>query len=564
MAAGCNKGALVDYNAIVAGRTLEEIARTGLGDHFSDLLWVLNETEHGSNSPERLYAFDELLRHPDRTPEADKDLFIPFLLRYLWEVPYPDYTRIAWRTLQKIVSDPEDLADIAFHLLSTHPHGALRTEVVACDEEARVPGYFSEPRFVGLMIALLVEDPTPQVRASLVQTLVLEGWAEDHDWSQHKAGTLDRLLAARLADDPAAEVRQVIFYWLASERRQIPALLKALKDKRNDPILPQIIASFSSHIADLTNDADAAAVLMTTIAAAQAHAQFGDIVRRLDGYMYQIGQAEHPATRHLLQAAPFADGAALLAFYRNTFQDATLSPLLRAFGLRGLDKHKAALQDHDIVEFMLKSSQTIASLDMISGSYNWFNGLYTRAFPQNPTPVTKLHLMHDLTRHLPQSEGLSGLGFRNRVINLAFRHAVAVADQALLDAAFDLVRMETGWIGTAMSSLGATEAGLDLTGLMHVAEGAVNIDNASYASNEIAGRFKKLRDGQSLAWLERLFTQHVQFPLLGDLVRELPARRDLAPADHDRLTAAVAVAAGRPVENQNDVWMHARLVDWLA
>lgn len=236
----------------VHASTLADYQQRGIAEPFSDLLWLLNETEHGSASPERLHGFAQLIAHPERTPEIDQEFLVPYLLRYMWEVPYAPYTRQAWICLETLIDDAERLRDVAEAILALHPHGDTRAAVVQCRADSCWPQYLCDALFMQRLAQLMHNDAHPAVRSACIEFLALHSEIGTPDQRQ-----LQVVLVALLAKDPSDEVRAAAFQaladWENSASEIHAALTQALRDTRNVRVLPQMLNAVSSSWLGSTN-----------------------------------------------------------------------------------------------------------------------------------------------------------------------------------------------------------------------------------------------------------------------------------------------------------------------
>lgn len=554
---------MIDYRSLVGDRRLQDLQALEGAEPFSETLWILNETEHGTDAPGRLFAFDDLLSHPARSPEADASLIVPFLVRYLWEVPYPTYTAAAWRTLSRVVEDTADLADLAHDILSGHPHGALRAEILRWDEEYSTDYLSDDSRFAGLIARLLVDDPAPAVRAAAARHLLLSG-----------EGALDpAILLDRLRTDSAAEVREVLLDEILSRPASAfpapeAAIIAALRDPANAPVLPRLLWRFGQgRVAGLETDPDHVAVLMDLIAAGADHPRAADLRRSLNWLILGMGDRPDGAAALWLSGTPYGDGAALTARAMALFADAGAGVADRAHALALLNRLDLAPDPAALVAFLLAPDQTAGALDAAADARRGLQAMLGARPPADAAALVGQLMAHLQTRPDRAGDDPPGDAFAEALLSRALRLAVQdSAGQPLLDVALAAVRDAPRDLSPALYEVDAAASDLDLSGLADIALAATDPYARRFAAAIAARRYDAFRDEADLALLERILSTTREVEVAGDAVRVLPPRADLGDgSDHgDRLAAVLAwVAAADPAGDIVVTMAQDAVIAWL-
>ena len=526
---------MIEYRTLVGDRTLEDFQTLDMAEPFSETFWILNETEHGTEAPNRLYAFAELLAHPAH-------LLVPYLARYLWEVPYPAYTAAAWTHLSQIVEDTADLVDLAHEVLTTHPHGALRAEVLRWDEDYSTEYLEEDPRFTPLVLKLMQDDPAPAVRAAAVSWLF---------FVNHFSGNLGRdsdavdLILSRLADDPAAEVRERLFQEIAQSsdsglaaEKVRTALIAALKNPANSAVLPRMLRVFGQRqLGGLKRDPDMVALMLNLIAAGAETRQAADLRRTLGWLEPGMGAAPDDASALWLGGAPYADGAALVNRAKAIFADEGADPVARAQALSLLSRLGQAADPRAL----LSSDLTAAALDEAEGAWQAMDLMFASVGENGAAQLYPRLMAHVLTRPDFGGEGRVGHEYAKRLSERAMRFALrGASSQRLLDGVVAAVRDWPDDLSFALYDLGRRDTGLRLDGLKDIALDGQNLYARRYTAGYLALRVVEPGDAKAGALLEQVLATTREVELVGEAIGELPPRADLDPALADRLMAATA------------------------
>ncbi len=588
---------MIDHWSFISGRTLQDYQDLPAAEPFSQEFWLLNETEHGSDAPDRLHGFDLIRTHGARTPELDRDLLVPFFLRYLWEVPYPNYTREAWRLLKTLVSDTEDLAEAARAIVSSHPQGTLRAQVLAWRRDYDVPDYLQSATFEPLLTQLARNDPAPDVRAEALRLITLRSW--DYSYRESAAGqTAVALLLAVLRDDPAPNVRAVAFELLAdpatsgqTEGAIEQQLMSALQRPDNLSVFAALMARFGRHcLSGLRVSPHRLAAALNALAPYQAHPLFSDMLQPFGWFILGSGQPTGPLSRRWLQATPFADGDVLLAFAKTQFCNQSADMPERALALVTLDKCGQPVSRQAFVDFLLDPAQTHEAHEICTKAYALMRALFVRPVDQAQTPHELLALLVAHSRSRPSvdcrdaaavggpfrqalcdqalSQVLRGPELIDQDLRDAFELPPPPVAQALFDAVLHTVQTDPTDISFALYELGIKPTNLDLSKVLDIVRLADHPTVGRTTAARLAQRYANLRDEATLALIEAVLSWTQKRDLLVDLVDELPSLAALtAQPDHRaRLVAAVRAAHGRvPVgDTEYDVWVARKTDAWLA
>jgi hypothetical protein len=531
---------MIEYRTLIGDRTLEDLMSLDLAQPFSDTLWLLNETEHGTQALNRLYAFGELLAHPDRTPEIDRELIIPFLVRYLWEVPYPAYTAAAWTHLSQVVEDTAELADLAHDILTSHPHGALRAEVLRWDEDYSIHYLTDDERFRPLITQLLRDDPAPCVRAAAATWMFPVGHkGVDQVW-------LDRVLA-QLANDPAAEVRARLFDELAGESTSAlqtdqvkDALVGALNDPANRSVMPGMLRRFAQrHLAGLDPDPDMVALLLNRIAAEADHPRRADLQRALAWLEPEMGAYGSEASRLWLQSAPYEDGAALASHALALFRDPDARPEVRAHALAMLSQLGHLVAVGEIELFLMAENQTAAALDATIGATRLMDRLLASTGCDGTVLLLSRLMEHARARADRGEDEQAGNAYAKQLCDRAMRLALdGDASQRLLDEVLKWIAVWPGDLTTALRNLIHTEADVQLEGVRNIALNAACESARAYSAGILSERYAASKCRQSGELLVEILSATRELEVAKEIFAEMPPRASLSRGLARRLVAA--------------------------
>jgi hypothetical protein len=579
---------MIDHWSFISGHTLEAYQERPEAEPFSEAFWTLNETEHGSDAPDRLHGFDLIRKHVARTPDIDRDLLVPYFLRYLWQVPYPNYIREAWRLLKMLAADTEDLGDAAHAIVSSHPQGSLRAEVLAWRYDYDVPAYLQSAAFEPLLFNLARTDPAPDVRAGALTVLTLKFW--DYVFRESVAGQrVVALLRGVLKDDPAASVRALAFEMLADPSTTSPdgeaaeqELIVALQRPDNATVLSGLMASYGRHrLSGLRVNPERVAVAVNAVALNRAHPLFADMLQPFGWFILGTGDLSGALNRFWLTEAPFADGDALMAYVGNTASDPLADVEERALALVALEKFGRPAPRQAFVDFLLDPAQSHVGLNICTKAYASMRGMFTGPVAQAATPHELLVALIAHSRSRPIVDGADGGRFRQELCDFAVRQALLIHElrealqlaqqregQMLLDAVFDAVRTDACDLSFGLYELRVKETALDLANVIKVVQSAKHPSVGRYTAAQLAMRYANLREDDVLSLIEQALAQTNDRVLIVSIVDESPSQADLAeqPAQLARLSAAIAAAHGRVPEaaTEHERWISSKTADWLA
>lgn len=558
----------------VQAATLTDYQERSVAEPFSEVLWLLNETEHGSASPERLHGFAQLLAHPSRTPALDEEFLTPYLLRYLWEVPYAPYTRQAWMSLEVLVDDVERLQAVAQTILELHPHGDVRAAVVQCRQDSRWPAYLSEPSMMQRLEYLMQHDAHPAVRIACIEFLALHS-----DVGTPAQQQLQSLLMAAL-DDASDEVRAAAFealaYWEASASEIHTALTQAITRADNARVLPQMLTAICSQWLGSAKLSGCAAVL-DALAAQRKHPLFKDLCSRLPWLLASGDEPDSPILTHWLPRAPFGSGAAMQEYLRShTTADADAT--LHAAALAVLHKYAHVPDLQVIMHFLLHTPQTGASLALAAQAYAFWNDLFTRAHTNTEKAQRHFEQLHAMSMAVGDMDEMRrSERFRNILYSRALAYALSpslpqAAAQQLMDTIFLAIGQDPA-VGSSPFyplaenlSADAPVASRDWSVLARLIDTLPDRYLAQYAATSLTRRFAQLGDESILRLIEAWLSPDVDLAFACEVVSELPQRNDpLLRAQHQaRLVACLQRASERKLTDDDpDAWLLARLNSWL-
>jgi hypothetical protein len=558
----------------VHAATLADYQDQDAAEPFSEVLWLLNETEHGSGSPERLHGFAQLLAHPSRTPELDEEFLIPYLLRYLWEVPYALYTRQAWMSLEVLIDDAERLQAVAEAVLQHHPHGEVRAAVVQCRQDSRWPMYLSEPPMMQRLEHLMQHDAHPAVRMACIEFL-----AHHSDVGTPAHQRLQAVLMA-LLQDSCDEVRSAAFqalaYWEASDSEIHTALTQAITRADNARVLPQMLTAICSNWLGSAKLSGCAAVL-DALAAQREHPLFKDLCSRLAWLLASGDDPDSPILTHWLARAPFGSGVALQEYLRSHTK-ADTDATLHAAALAVLHKYAHVPDLSVILDFLLHTPQTGASLALASQVYAFWNYIFTRAHTSVEKAQRNFEQLHAVSMAVGSIDELRrSERFRNILYSRALAYSLSpslpqAAAQKLMDTIFLAIGQDHAMGASPFYPLAenldanAPAASRDWSVLAQLIDTLPDRYLAQYAATALTRRFAQLGDESILRLIEAWLSPDVDLAFASEVVSELPQRNDpLLKAQHQaRLIACLQQASKRKLTDDDpDAWLLARLNNWL-
>lgn len=552
---------MLRYDDLVGDRTLADLADLPGADAFSEVFWTLNETEHGTEAPDRLVGFRELLAHPGRTPALDRDLLLPWLVRYLWEVDFEAYTAAAWRTLRGLVDDEEDLAELAVDVLTHHPHGALRAEVIT-PGDAPPPTWLEEdPRITERAAHLARHDPSPRVRrAAFALDPFLGRWEEP-------GPILTAHGAHALAEDPCPTVRLAAFEALASARQvdraaTDAALLAALRHPANRPVPPRMLAAFGrARFSGRGYDPDLVAAVFDRIAEARGTPRYADVRRPLAWVLVGLDAEDGAFERIWRPAGPYGDGATLIARARGLWEDASAPVADRTHALTLLDHLAQPLHDDTVIAFLLDEAHTAASLDVAADAWFVLERIASVADPARLGVLAAL-LEHGRTR----ADAVDGRGaaFRRRVIDRAVRAGLRLPPtlgQPLIDLAVEAVVVDPTDVSFALYDLWRTPRPVAVVpGLLRAAREAADPHARRGAADFLARRAVEHDEPTAWAALARLLAE-TRTPSL--VAQALGALRQVSPEARAALADALTWVGPTPPDDPVEAYAHGRVRRWL-
>ncbi len=541
-------------------RTLKQIEELPGADDFSDTFWLLNEQEHGSETGERLHGFAELINRTDRTPQVDADILIPWLTRYLWEVPYSRYTTEAWRTLVAITPDPPSLSDLAAQIVQHHPHGELRSAVMALVDYT-LPAYLDVPTTTALFAGLAMNDPHPDVRVAALRAMNAVDEIESRD--QRMA-----LLIRLLKTDPAAEVRLVAMKQLAesgSSPEVQAAFMAALADPTNVWILPEMMYAQMQAIGwSRPRNPDAVVAVLNVMAKQQDHPRYPDMLRTLVWVAKGADAVDGPAARLWLKAAPFANGAAFVDYQQALFADIRVLPADRAFAMTLLEGFDRMTPPGATYAFFADPVTDGAALGLAADAAWTIRAMV--AAGDDPVAVVAPLLTRSFA--MPKDQAAASAPFSRRLVETLVETALkmdAPKGQPLLDYALAQVTSAPVDISGALFPLRNSVTSLDVSGMQRVVEQAKRPYAGPYVAAYIAERYATFRDPVTLGMIVALLENQTSVEVLSEIAGELPSRADLADAPDDlaRLTAAMTIAATRKADEEWQGYLTDRITSWL-
>ncbi|MFV0475512.1 MAG: hypothetical protein ACK5MQ_15080 [Pikeienuella sp.] len=329
----------------------ETVLSEAIADPYYAGMQILDDQEHGWDAPDRLYAFADLLKAEGRTEETDRQILLPWLVRYLWVTDFPNYTQGAWRVLSDLHLEDEFMKVAAMDVLTRHPHGLARAAVIEATENYQP--WLEEPAFLALLKRLAFEDPHPDVRRNAIQHL-------------NSARSLTKGEAeAAMKTDPAAEVRAVLAQVLANaflinkewdDARTEAALREALFAPENDSVADEILRAYL-HSGTIKSDPQRLSQGLNWLAAHRDHPFRSIIETRFDWQM------DVEALPLFLSGAPYADGEALGLWLRELFADRGRPLANRSHALNQLARlPKDPLAPQDVADFFFDPGHDAASL----------------------------------------------------------------------------------------------------------------------------------------------------------------------------------------------------------
>ncbi|MED5374016.1 MAG: hypothetical protein VX899_23565 [Myxococcota bacterium] len=526
------------------------------------LLQSLHDEEHEDGSPALLPLFAELVACPERDAALDAEL-APWLLRYLWEKTIPSYTQHAWRALQRIVQDPESLADQAEAILDHHPHGLLRAEVLAFPE-ARYPEYLEQERFQERMLRMVEHDPAPIARAA--------AWAFLDFMSVLTVEDL-ALICGGLRD-PAIEVRERVsgilrdLYVTEGEHQaqRERAQRAALQDPTNRMILRTLLPDYLRSGVH-RKDPERAAVALDLLAASPALPFRSEL---LDCLIWQVpwsGSREGLVGSPWFTGTPFGSGQALLDHLAHSATNEDTLPLHRAETLAALytygEVHRVDLQR--ALDLYLDPALDGEALLAMAECRP-----LVRAWLALPTPpVRRASTRLELAQML--LDRAVAAGHATTVRSLAdqlmyfVRHPTMGAEpaQALLDAAIAAVVQVPGDASFGLYDLKSLPAGLRLDA---IAPGLRSPDpgERQTLAESVAAAYARHPDAGRLELVLLGIGAQQQSSALSRLVDKLPARSKLPAPDTEALDAALRAALDAAVEEPGSDWYRGLVERWLA
>jgi hypothetical protein len=570
---------LIDPWVHVHGHSLQTYKDLPMADAFSDVLWQLDETEHGCASGERLGAFTELLAHVDRTPELDEQLFIPFLIRYLWEVPYPLYTCQAWHTLELMVGKVERLRAVAHSILEHHPHGDLRAAVLQMRSNHVLPQYLLDKNGTALIVRQLQADQHPTVRAACADTL-----GSVLDLADKSAAPALKALTAALTD-ACEEVRCAAFSALAMYEHAHPdihaAMTAAVRAAANTRVLPRMLDAVASSWMGCANLSGLAAIL-DALAAQRQHVLWGDLCKRLAWLLRQGADPAGPVLKDWLPCAPFGDGENLEKFLL-VERDAG-RPESRAAAWAVLRKIHPTQGVGDVYQFLLNTPQTPQSLAYAAQIYAFWNSAFTRVHLNCANARQRFEQLHALSVAVSQASADPEDAFkqtepwRNILYSRALAYSLfpgvdAPAAQNLMDAVLLAIAADPGVGANPFYPLSENleeqhaVAKRDWRVLAQLIQTVPDRYLAQSAAQELTKRYAACVDPAILSIIESWFTPDQDLSFAAEVVGELPARLadDLPAAHRKRLELAVQRIASRTLgeDEAHDEWLIQRVRAWL-
>ena len=566
---------LIDPWHHVHAATLSDYQERSVAEPFSELLWLLNETEHGSASPERLHGFTQLLAHSARTAEINEEFLAPYLLRYLWEVPYALYTRQAWISLEAVIDDAERLRDVAEAILTHHPHGDVRAAVVQCRADSRWPEYLNGSLFTQRLAYLMQHDAHPAVRAACIEYFALHSEIGTPEQQQLRA-TMIVLLTHDASDEVRAAAFQALADWENSASEIHAALTQALRSASNTRVLPQMLNAVSSSWLGSANLSGCAAVF-DALAVQHKHPLFKDLCSRLPWLLASGDDPDSPILTHWLPKAPFGSGQAFQAFLRSQATGADDAKLAAA-AMAVLHKYGPVPDLKEMLHFLLNTPQTGASLAFASQIYTFWNHLFTRVHTNITKAQSHFEQLHAMSMAVGDIEQLRRSNrFRNILYSRALAYSLSpslpqAAAQQLMDTIFTAIGQDPAVGASPFYPLAenldadAPAASRDWRVLAHLIDTLPDRYLAQYAATALTRRFAQIGDESILRLIEAWLAPDVDLAFAIEVVSELPPRNDpLLSAQHQaRLVACLQRASERKLTDDDpDAWLLTRLNSWL-
>jgi hypothetical protein len=557
----------MDYLTVVGPRNLAALEWEFRDNPFGDTLWILNETEHGSNGPERLFAFADLLRNPGRTAEIDAQFLVPWLVRYMWEVPHPRYTAAAWPVLMEVAGQDADLVGLAVEILTQHPHGSLRAAVLEPTDDY-TPAHLDAPELIALLPDLIAHDPDPDVRLAAIKHASYLGYFDP------KVLNLFALFHASAENDPSPHVRgqALALLWELRDGAEWDRgfLVAQLMRADNRSVLPVIMPGVLRTVGyGKPADAELIAAAFNVLARERVNPRYDDIVNGLGWATLALSRDGRPGMERWLGAAPFADGTALLAFLQGQFENPDISAEDRVLAVTVLHRLGKMPPAQAILDLLLADDTGPLAMSL-AGEVGWplmplmraktatgetglavLQALYTNALRGGPDEVSQMSI------------------FRKRIVEMVVKRAISLArsgSAADLDTAFDWILTDPDDQSFALYDLRNTDAILDQSRLADVALNAANSFAQAGVAETIAIRYQTLGDAAMLPLLERVLSETQSANVLGSIARELPPRSTLAtdrPADEKRLVAAMVAGLDRTKADEDYSYMRDAANNWL-
>jgi hypothetical protein len=600
---------IIDPWLHVRGVTLADLEQRPEADEFSETLWIINETEHGSASPERLYGFAHLLAHPARTEALDESFLTPYLLRYMWEVPHPLYARQAWLTLKVLVQDASRLQAVVAAVLAHHPLGDVRAAVLQPCEDYHWPDHLCKGPLVKLAAQLLKQDSHPGVRIACVALL-----AHAHDSGGKADLAWAKLLQSRMLRDESEEVRAAAFValmdWRGDRQQTFTVLAQAMRQPNNARVLPQLLSASTGNwlqSADMTGCAAVFDALAAQRAqpSKQAHPLFADLCAVLAWLLSGLDRPDSTVLKHWLDQAPFASGEALQARLQAQGEESPVECQAAALAVLHKFKPMSAAERDRVLTFLLHTPQTEVSLGFAAQIYGFWNHVFTLSAGSVEAAQARFEALHamalavhareanapaeqakvqDRDQHRDQRPDQR---FRTILYERTLAYALLpslpqVAAQQLMDTVFRAIAADPGldsspfyplaqvWVED--DSHGAPLAERNWKVLVHSIDTMADRHLAQMAATSLVERYAKTSDEAILQTLEAWLAPPCEIMFASELVAELPDRNDPSwlKAHKKRVVAAVkkASAAAQAVLNanpelQSDQWIVERLLGWL-
>lgn len=550
--------------------TLSEIIDLDTDDAFDDALRMLHDEEHESDDPKHLRLFAELVAHEARTPALDDAIVVPFLVRFVWEKPFPNYTLGAWRALFEIVDDHDSLEDVAWEILSYHPHGELRAEVLTA-HSGRYPDYLESERFLALATKLRTEDASPRVRVNAIELLDLLGSAP----VDSEAEVLMRLSV----NDPATEVRCCAFQVLSrlrleqslSARRRL-AQEAALRDPNNRYVVHTMLSAYL-RTGNLYTDVDRAAFGISFIARERTHPFYREMIGIIGWQIPDGAGMTGPVALFWLDDAPFESGAALAQHWLKTFEDPTVPIDKRSHALvclttadprriRGLEKVALAFyfDEHHTPDSLVDFTSARA-LMRVFFLFPKFPGVHDK---------TRVELSREMLARACDFESDRDVSAAycarrylvERIVEAALHLREADPErEELLSLAFVAVRDDANDISFALYDIRNADTHIDMTPLCKWLAATEDRDRAYGIAEHAAVRYAKTFDRSALDVCLTALTCAKWPSVIPGILNALPSYDDLEHDAQGRTLLAEALAAFP--SQMLDEWIAEDVQRWL-